>query len=105
MVSDARGRFPTPLRPFRIPAEMALLDGRRDVDLPEQIEIIGRAGADTATVRFVTKDTGRIVVPSERDPLGKVVIHECLGDASTYGTIAGESFQWGGRGVFELLRD
>ena len=105
VATEARGRVTPPAHPFRIPAEMALIDGRRDVDLPSLLEIVGRAGADIATLRFTTHDTGRILVPSEHDPLGKVVIHECLGDAAAHGEIAGESFQWGGRGVFELLRD
>lgn len=103
--SRSTGRLEPPAHPFRIPAEIALLDARRDVDLPAHLEITGRAGKDHATVRFLTKDAGRILVPSETDPLGKVVIHECLGDASAQGMIGNESFQWGGRGVFELLRD
>ncbi|MBX3204540.1 MAG: hypothetical protein KF764_05695 [Labilithrix sp.] len=98
------GRLEVDARPFRLPAGMALIDSRRDVDLPERLEIEAGVGHDAVDVRFRTEATARILVPSEVDPLGKVVIHECVGDALVRGTIGSEPFSFGGRGVFELLR-
>jgi hypothetical protein len=41
--------------------------------------------------------------PSERDPLGLVVLHECSALAHAHGHIERRPFSWKGRAVYEML--
>jgi hypothetical protein len=90
--------------PFRLPAEMALTDGRRDAGLPTGIEIRGSAGPDMMTIAFQCDSSSRILIPSERDPFGTIAINELVGDVIASGNLSNEALSWRGRGIFELLR-
>lgn len=89
---------------LRLPPVMALLRARRDGDVPRRFEVTGRRGGDEITLRFAPATASQLIVPSERDPVGTVAIHECVGPVALTGRLDDEAIEWEGRGVFEFVR-
>jgi hypothetical protein len=72
-------------------------------DVPANLVVHGRQGDDHVELRFEAADYIRIVVPSERDDLGSVVLNEVSGTVTANGEIGGRPLDLEGSGVFEFL--
>ena len=86
-----------------VPGAMRLLRPGSASDIPAEHHISARRGRDALDVRFRPGDYGRIVIPSETDPEGLVVLNEVSGEVSAWGRVGGETIGEVGTGVFEYL--
>ena len=86
-----------------VPGVMRLIRPGSASDIPAEHHISARRGRDALDVRFRPAQYGRIVIPSETDPEGVVVLNEVSGEVSAWGRVAGETIGEVGTGVFEYL--
>jgi hypothetical protein len=89
---------------LRLPPVMALLQPRTACDLPERLDVAACNGVGRVGLSFRPGPNAQIVIPSERDPLGDVTIHECIGPVRVEYDAGREHHVWEGRGVFEFVR-
>jgi hypothetical protein len=86
-----------------LPPVMRVLRPGAASDLPARFVVRGHQGGDHVVLRFEPADYVRIVVPSETDELGTVVLNEVSGRVEATGTIGGRVLDLRGSGVFEFL--
>jgi phage tail tube protein FII len=92
------GRSPS----LTLPAVMRLLQPGSASDVPALVRVAG-TGNDELEMTFEPAEYVRIVVPSEVDPQGVVVLNEISGSISARGRVAGRVLDVEATGVFELL--
>ena len=87
-----------------IPGVMRLVSAGSASDIPAEHRVTGRRGDDRLELTFRPDDYGRVVIPSETDDEGTVVLNEVSGRVEAHGSVNGEPLRVEGSGVFEYLR-
>ncbi len=90
---------------LKVPRVMAMLSAGTAKDLPGELTVEARAGADRVEMRFRLQDAAQLVMPSETRLDGVTTINEVSGGVTMRGTIKGRELVMDGPGVFEFIRD
>lgn len=86
-----------------LPPTMRLLLEGATPAVPEQVHVTASRAGDTAQVQFRPRSYARIAQPSEAHLDRSTVLCESSGTARVRGSIAGETMDFVGTGVFEFL--
>ena len=86
-----------------LPDAMRFLTPGRASDIPSELVVVGRRGADHVELRFIPQAYVRLAIPSETDIHQVVTLNEISGRIAAIGVIGGRSLAIEGTGVFELL--
>jgi hypothetical protein len=93
---------------WQLPPVMSLLRQRSDADVPERLVLGANGPRGRVHADFWIESVAELVLPSDRDPLGLVTIHECVGRLEVEINLAQDDDlprRWLGRGVFEFVRN
>lgn len=86
-----------------LPPAMNLLAGGTSADVPAEIRIAARRGADEIELAFRSRSFARIMLPSEVDLDRTVTLTETSGTARALGTLGAEPLDVEGVGIVEVL--
>ncbi len=89
---------------WTLPPVMRLVAPGAYGDVPHHLRVHGQRGRDRLELDLDFVDHARLVVPSEREPLGVVSIHECIARGTLSAVVGGEQFGGAARGIFEMVR-
>jgi hypothetical protein len=87
---------------LKIPPVMGLLAPGTATEVPRTLTIEAEADGDALTVVMEPHGVAQIIVPNDR-PAGVTIVNEVAATLSARGRVHGESVDYRGRGMFEVL--
>jgi hypothetical protein len=87
---------------LKVPRVMSLISPEQTSEVPLRLELEAVKGSDRLEVSFEAQSVAQIAIPNETD-LGVTLINEVSGIVTVQGQVKGESVQFQGPGIFELL--
>ena len=98
------GGFLRRRRPLRIPRVMWLAAPGEALDVPAEIRVEGRNGADELDLELQIDDLGQIAIPSDADPESTTLLAEALARGRVRGRVRDEDVDLEGPAIVELVR-